>query len=123
MWLSAEVSAPLNGRTLNLTLREPVASDGERLGQEMRSIFEASSKFGDPEHIRTQMAYRHMVGLADVLEGWALDRRMTPHQTARIAGWAEALRQLAAEVGPNWNPPTPPRMSLFGFLGRKVLDE
>ena len=74
-------------------------------------------------HLREQLAYRHMIALADTFEGWALDRRMTPEQTAKLVGWAESMRTLANEVGPDWNPPTPERLTLMGFLGRKVLDE
>ena len=64
-----------------------------------------------------------MVALADTLEGWAMDKRMTPVQSAKLLGWAESLRQLAELVGPDWNPPEPQRLTLMGFLGRQVLGE
>jgi hypothetical protein len=64
-----------------------------------------------------------MIALADVFEGWALDDRAAPEQSARTLEWAESLRALAREVGPEWDPPQPERLSLIGFLGRKTLDE
>ena len=89
---------------------------------QLRQIFEqASGPMKEP--IRDQLAYRHMIALADNFEGWALDARMTPEQTAKLVGWAESLRSLAEEVGPAWDPPTPDQLTLMGFLGRKVLDE
>jgi hypothetical protein len=89
---------------------------------ELRRIFdEASAPMSS--HIREQLAYRHMVALADVFEGWALDARLTPEQSVKIIGWAESMRALADEVGPDWNPPAPERLTLMCFLGRKVLAE
>ena len=75
------------------------------------------------EPIRDQMAYRHMIALADFFEGWALDARMTPEQYAKLVGWAESLRRLADDVGPGWEPPAPDRLTLMGFPGRKALGE
>jgi len=63
-----------------------------------------------------------MVHLADVFEGWAIDRRVTPEQTAMILRWAEDMRALAERVGPDWDPPKPDKLSLVGFLGR-TFDE
>ena len=90
--------------------------------EELRYIFDDASA-PMAEHIRKQLAYRHMIALADVFEGWALDKQLTSEQTVRILGWAESMRALAVEVGPNWNPPTPEKLTLIGFLGREVLDE
>jgi len=61
--------------------------------------------------------------LADVFEGWALDRRVTPEQTARFVGWAESMRTLAEKVGPDWDPPKSDKLTFMGFLGRRALDE
>jgi hypothetical protein len=63
-----------------------------------------------------------MIALADTFEGWAIDERMTPEQSAKLVGWAESMRNLAEEVGPHWNPPTPEKLTLMGFLGRKAID-
>jgi hypothetical protein len=70
-----------------------------------------------------QLAYRHMIALADALEGWSMDRRTSPEQGAGLLGFAEALRRLAFEVGENWDPPQPEELTLVGFLGRKLLGE
>ena len=89
---------------------------------DLRRIFEEASA-PMSAHLREQLAYRHMIALADALEGWALDRRLTPEQTAMLVGWAESMRMLAEDVGPDWNPPKPERLTLMGFLGRYALDE
>ena len=89
---------------------------------DLRRIFEeASGPMSD--HLREQLAFRHMVALAESFEGWALDTRLTPEQSAMLVGWAESMRSLADEVGPDWNPPKPKKLTLMGFLGRKMLDE
>jgi hypothetical protein len=75
------------------------------------------------EHLREQLAYRHMVALADTFEGWALDKQLSPTQSVKLVGWAESMRALAEEVGPAWNPQRPEKLTLMGFLGRKILDE
>ncbi|MDG4906307.1 hypothetical protein P9228_07615 [Mesorhizobium sp. WSM4898] len=88
-----------------------------------RQIFKEASKVSWPE-VRSELGYRHMVQLADVFEGWALDSRMTPEWTAKLAGWAGSMRTLAEEVGPDWDPPKPERsLSLVGFIGRNLMDE
>jgi len=72
---------------------------------------------------RDQLAHRHMIMLADHFEGWALDKQVTPKQAARLMGHAENMRQLAELVGPQWDPPRPEQLSLFGFLARAMLGE
>jgi hypothetical protein len=86
------------------------------------AIFE-NATFMSTDHLKLQLAYRHMVALADTYDGWAQDRRMTPEKSAQLLGWAEGMRQMAEQVGPTWEPPTPATVSLVGFLGRMVLDE
>ncbi|RWI85943.1 MAG: hypothetical protein E5X33_00065 [Mesorhizobium sp.] len=88
-----------------------------------RRIFEEASEVSWPE-VRGELGYRHMVHLADVFEGWALDGRMTPEWTAKLAGWAVSMRTLAEEVGSAWDPPRPAgKLSLVGFIGRNLMDE
>jgi hypothetical protein len=89
---------------------------------DLRKIFEDASA-PMSEHLREQLAYRHMVALADSFEGWALDKQVTPEQTAMLVGMAESMRALADEVGVDWDPPRPEKLTLMGFLGRKMLDE
>jgi hypothetical protein len=61
---------------------EPVPSQ-----EELLHIFnEASAPMS--EHLREQLAYRHMIALADVFEGRALDKRLTAEQSVRLVGWA-----------------------------------
>ncbi|PBB77863.1 hypothetical protein CK218_27540 [Mesorhizobium sp. WSM3879] len=88
-----------------------------------RRIFEDASEACWPE-VRSELGYRHMVHLADVFEGWAIDNRMTAEWTAKLAGWAGSMRTLAEEVGPDWDPPKPERrLSPIGFIGRNLMDE
>jgi hypothetical protein len=88
----------------------------------LEAIFE-NSAFMKADHLKPQLAHRHMIALADTYDGWAQDERMTPEKSARMLGWAEGMRLLAEEVGPAWDPPTPPTVTLIGFLGRLVLHE
>jgi hypothetical protein len=39
-----------------------------------------------PRHLRSQLAYRHMIGLADTYEGWAQDQRLSPERSAQLPG-------------------------------------
>ena len=89
---------------------------------DLQRIFDEAATLKN-NHLREQLAFRHMVALADHFEGWAMDARLDPEQTARLLGWAESLRQLADLVGPDWNPPEPEQLTLWGFLGRTVLGE
>lgn len=72
---------------------------------------------------KEELAYRHMVALADMFEGWSMDKRVSQRKSALILGWAESLRTLAHEVGPDWDPPRPARLSLLGFIARRALGE
>lgn len=94
----------------------------EHDSEELKRIFKEARQHQWPG-VPEQLAYRHMIALADVFEGWALDKRLTPAQSAMIIGWAESMRSLAEKVGPNWNPPKPDKLTLVGFLGRKAFDE
>jgi len=95
----------------------------------LRSIFPAQSElrlvFNEarrkaPKHCREQLAYRHMIALTETFVGWALDSRTTSKQSAELLGWAEGMQRLATEVGPDWDPGPPERLSLIGFIGREV---
>lgn len=89
---------------------------------DLRRIFDEAATLKN-NHMREQLAFRHMVALADHFEGWAMDVRVDQEQTAKLLGWAESLRQLADLVGPDWDPPRPEQLTLMGFLGRTVLGE
>jgi hypothetical protein len=89
---------------------------------ELRRIFEETAALKARDS-RDQLAYRHMLALADHCEGWALDEEVTPEEAAELMGRAENLRQLAELVGPEWNPPQPEQLSVVGFLARRILGE
>jgi hypothetical protein len=89
---------------------------------DLQRIFDEAATLKN-NHMRDQLAYGHMIALADNFEGWAMDVRMSPVQIAKLLGWAESLRQLAELVGPDWNPPEPERLTLMGFLGRQVIGD
>ena len=89
---------------------------------DLQRIFDEAATLKN-NYFREQLAFRHMIALADTFEGWAMDDRMNPEQTAKLLGWAESLRQLSDLVGPEWNPPEPESLTLIGFLGRRVLDD
>ena len=74
-------------------------------------------------NVKHDLGYRHMIALAETFESWVYDQRLSAIQTTNLLGWAERLRQLAEEVGPDWDPPTPKRVSLIAYLGRMVLGE
>jgi hypothetical protein len=76
-----------------------------------------------PRHLKFELAYRHMIAMADTLDGWAQDQRISPAQTAELLGWADSFRTIAEEVGPSWDPPAPATVSITGFLGRLILHE
>lgn len=89
---------------------------------DLQRIFDEAATLKN-NHMREQLAFRHIIALADHFEGWAMDARLSPEQTAKLLGWAESFRQLADLVGPDWNPPEPEQLTLMGFLGRTVLGE
>jgi hypothetical protein len=88
----------------------------------LEAIFQNSADM-TPSHLKPQLAYRHMIALADSYDGWAQDQRMSPERSAQLLGWADGMRRLADEVGPEWNPPTPATVSITGSLGRWALNE
>lgn len=66
-----------------------------------------------------------MVGLADMFEGWAQSGRADPVDMARLLGWADGFRSLAAELGADYVPPEAPavtRPSLLKFLALKMFE-
>jgi hypothetical protein len=88
---------------------------------ELQRIFdEAASSFAASN--RKQLSYDDMLDMADVFEGWAQDERISVEKAAMILGWAEGLRRLADEVGPEWNPPEPDKLNIMGFIARKIAE-
>jgi hypothetical protein len=99
----------------------PIAKRADPSPDELWAIYKDAS--GPPDHLREQLARHHMVFLADLLEGWALDKGMTPERSAKFIGFAEGVRALADEVGPDWNPPPPKTLCFVAYLARKRLGE
>ena len=88
----------------------------------LEHVSQAASE-GTFQYCKSELGYRHMLALAETFESWVLDRRLSPEQTARLLGWSEALRRIADEVGAEWDPTPPERLSALGYLGRYVLEE
>ena len=64
-----------------------------------------------------------MVDLADMYEGWAQDGRFEPLEIARLPGWADGLRELAAAIGTDYEPPSKvpgEPDSLMKFMANKM---
>jgi hypothetical protein len=88
----------------------------------LQGSFEENSQLITAE-ARHDHAYRHMLALAELFTGWALDGRLGPERSASLLGWAEGWERLAGEVGPGWNPPEPEELSVLQFLARNALAE
>lgn len=62
-------------------------------------------------------------GLADLMEGWAQDKRLDCRSTIELLGWSDGMRSLVDVVGDNYMPPPLPagtKPSLFKFLATKM---
>lgn len=96
--------------------------DERRRRNEIEQAFAAAADKSFWCH-RNDLAYRHMLGLAETFESWVFDKRLNPIQTAKLLGWSESLRCLANEVGPLWNPPKPARLSAIALVGWATTGE
>ena len=90
--------------------------------EELREIYESASQLPS-EDVKEQLSHHHMVYLADLFEGWALDESVSRENLAYFLGFAESLRNLADEVGPDWRPPETNALSVLGHLVRWGLGE
>jgi hypothetical protein len=100
----------------------PTPDSKDLRDKELREIYERASQLPS-EDVKDQLAYRHMIYLADLFEGWALDEKVSRKNSAYFLGFAESLRTLADEVGPNWRPPESNALSALGHLVRWGLGE
>lgn len=107
---------------LRATLRPANASCRMPSRDDLQSTFEKALASGG-DHLHQELAHRHMLALADMFEGWSLDRRRTPTESAKLLGWAEGMRRMADKVGPDWDPPEPIRLSAIAFIGRVATGE
>ncbi|MGY4344944.1 hypothetical protein ACVWXM_001408 [Bradyrhizobium sp. GM7.3] len=63
-------------------------------------------------------------GMADLVEGWAHDKRLDARSTIELLGWADGMRSLVAVVGINYTPlplPEGTKSSLHKFLASRML--
>ncbi len=74
--------------------------------------------FAFDESVRQQLSYEQMIALADMLTGWALDKRNDPKRSAWLTGVSEGLMAEANLLGPDWNPPEPEELTVIGVVGR-----
>ena len=79
---------------------------------------EFSLGFAFDESLRQQLNYEQMLALADMLTGWALDKKIAPKQSAMLTGVSEGLLAEAELLGPDWNPPELDELSVIGVIGR-----
>jgi hypothetical protein len=87
--------------------------------EELQRIFdEAISTFASSN--REQLSYEQMLNVAAAFDEWAEDERLTLERSAQLLGWAEGLRRLAVEVGPEWHPVEPDKLNLLGLMARKI---
>lgn len=84
----------------------------------LKEIFDRESNI--PICYQDELSYRQMLFLAESYTGWAMDKRVTPEQSAMLLGRAKGMEDLAWIVGTDWSPPEPPRLSFIGFIAREV---
>jgi hypothetical protein len=71
--------------------------------------------------LQDELTYTELLDLADVVEGWTLDPRITPDQAESLDQIVDHVRALATDVGPTWQPPPHSRpLSLLGFIGKQI---
>jgi hypothetical protein len=76
--------------------------------------------FAFDERVREQLSYSQLHALADMFLAWAQNESSDPKRSAWLAGVAEGLLAEAENLGPDWQPPEPEKLTLMGFLGRKA---
>ena len=86
--------------------------------EELQAIFDAHSNM--PIRLQDDLSHKHMLLLAECFTGWAMDKWMSPEQSAEYLGHAEGMRNLAWLVGEDWSPPEPERLCLIAFLAREL---
>ena len=110
----------------------PLLPRSRRRGR-LRATSGASASFSECRTRRTRRAprlrlrwpktreerdgYEQMIALSDMLTGWALDKRNDPKRSAWLTGVSEGLMAEADQLGPDWDPPEPEKLTLLGCLG------
>ncbi|MDO9487270.1 MAG: hypothetical protein Q7J32_02770 [Sphingomonadaceae bacterium] len=69
-----------------------------------------------------ELSAEDMNALADMYEGWAQSELTDSVNVARLLGWADGLRSLAATVGADYVPPETPgaSVSLVKFMAQNM---
>ena len=73
------------------------------------------------EHIKEQLSYLGMLGLAATYYEWIEDPNFGEKRVLQFKKLANSILLIANEVGPTWDPPDPSELSLTGFLGREII--
>ena len=76
--------------------------------------------FAFDESLQEELSHDQMVAFSETLLGWAQDGRMTPERSAWLVGFSEGLAAEAEQLGLDWCPPEPQKLSPIGFIGRFV---
>lgn len=123
------------GRVVKRTMRRQLS--GDVLSSVLtRSGIKRTVSTSEAEVIRRYYAtpsIRHLAtlsgdelsSLADLMEGWAQDKRLDCRSTIELLGWSDGMRSLVDVVGVNYLPPPLPvgmKPPLFKFLATKMLN-
>jgi hypothetical protein len=85
---------------------------------EVQSLLEEFTiGFAFDERLQQQLNYEQMIALSDMLTGWALGTEFDQKRSAWLAGFSEGLIAEANQLGPDWNPPEPEKLTLIGYMG------
>ena len=109
---------------------KPLLSDEQRdtargLARKLRIVNleqakrEAKEAEASRARLCAQLSHDHMILMAETMVGWALSH---PEGVERWLVMSDQLRDLADEVGPDWNPSEPERLSAMGFLARRMAE-
>jgi hypothetical protein len=77
----------------------------------------------DDEHIKEQLSYSRMLGVAVTYYEWIEDPDFGIERALKFKRLANSILLVANEVGPTWNPPDPVDISLLGNLGRFITGD
>lgn len=68
--------------------------------------------------LKAQLSHQQMLALARAVERWIA---RSPSTADGLAAWADRLRRVADEVGPDWDPPVPAEQTASRFLAEMTL--
>ena len=73
------------------------------------------------DEIKKQLSFSRMLAVAHNYYEWISDPNFGDNHTHKFKQMANSILLIAHEVGPKWDPPDPEKISLIGFLGRKLV--